>query len=39
MFQLSDKYYELLDHYEFMAINGYKRNDGIFVDLSYNDIP
>ena len=36
MFLLSNKYYELLDHYEFMAINGYKRNDGKFVKNAFD---
>ena len=34
MFQLSNKYYELLEHYENMAINGYKRDDGKFIKIS-----
>ena len=35
MFQLSDKYYELIDLYRDMAANGYHRDDGIFIEKTY----
>ena len=35
MFQLTDKYYKLIDYYKDMATNGYQRNDGIFINKTY----
>ena len=35
MFQLTDKYYELINHYRDMACNGYHRDDGLFVNKTY----
>jgi len=35
MFQLTDKYFKLIDYYKDMATNGYQRNDGIFINKTY----
>ena len=35
MFQLTDKYYELINHYRDMACNGYHHDDGLFVNKTY----
>ena len=35
MFQLTEKYFKLIDYYKDMATNGYQRNDGIFINKTY----
>ena len=35
MFQLTDKYYKLINYYKDMATNGYQRDDGIFINKTY----
>ncbi len=35
MFQLTEKYFKLIDYYKEMATNGYQRNDGIFINKTY----
>ena len=35
MFQLTEKYFKLIDYYKGMVANGYQRDDGIFINKTY----